>query len=615
MFGEYFDAHPLRETLEQPPLRLFPPADDRAAWEGVTPEDRTDLLALADRYRDIPYPICTATQFMAFVRSGSRSAYENPYFLRRKKLVAAVMDYCVSGRADALDDVVDGLWCVCEETSWVISAHNGSAHAGMRPVKERPLPDAENPYVDLFAAQTAATLADTLYLLEDQLDAVSPLIARRVRREIERRVLAPFMQHDDFWWMGMIRRDVNNWTPWIISNVMETALLLERDSVRRAEMIARGMRMLDSYLAVLPEDGGCDEGAGYFNMAGASLFDCLESVYLASEGRVSFYGEPFIRRIGEFPTKAHMAGPVFLNFADCDLKPYLDGDRLYLYGLRTGNEQLAALGSCLHAGRMADPARIRPRDVPQMSRVLSALFTDVPALAPEAPPAFDSMPALQVFVWRGEGVALALKGGHNEENHNHNDVGSFIVYADGEPVIVDMGNRVYTARTFGPDRYTLDNTRSMNHNVPMVGGFEQAAGRAHAARDVRADERGATMELADAYPREAGVESLVREMTFDGGEIRLRDRAVLSAPQEITWVFMLRDKPECGPGEARFGPLTLRFDPSLACAAREMPVTDERMARNFPGSLWRLTLTAAPAREHEQTMTMIRSGADEQPCQ
>ena len=115
MFGEYFDAHPLRETLEQPPLRLFPPADDRAAWEGVTPEDRADLLALADRYRDVPYPICTATQFMAFVRNGSRSAYEDPYFLRRKKLVAAVMDYCVSGRADALDDVVDGLIDRCAD--------------------------------------------------------------------------------------------------------------------------------------------------------------------------------------------------------------------------------------------------------------------------------------------------------------------------------------------------------------------------------------------------------------------------------------------------------------------------------------------------------------------
>lgn len=63
----------------------------------------------------------------------------------------------------------------------------------------RPLPDVTNPYVDLFAAQTAATLADVLYLLQDRLDAVSPLIARRARREIDLRVVTPFLTHDDFW--------------------------------------------------------------------------------------------------------------------------------------------------------------------------------------------------------------------------------------------------------------------------------------------------------------------------------------------------------------------------------------------------------------------------------
>ena len=604
MFREWICQNDLRALLI-PAYRPYPPRQERAAWDALPAAVRDELLRWGDEAFN-GYPMLTATRFLAFSRTGDRQAWEQPYFERRRKLIGAALAECVTDDGWYMDAVVDGLWCICEETSWVISAHNGSAHAGIRPLSPSVLPDPENPYIDLFAAQTAAALADTLYLLEDKIDTVSPLIARRVRQEIDRRVLVPFMRRDDFWWMGMIRHDVNNWTPWIISNVLEAALLLERDVLRRAEMVARGMQMLDSYLAVLPEDGGCDEGAGYFNMAGASLFDCLESVYQATAGRVSFYGEPFIRRIGAFPVKAHIAGPVFLNFADCDLKPYLDGDRLYLYGLRTGDERLAALGSVLHAERMADPASIRPKDTPQMSRVLSALFTQVPTLAPQTPPAFDELPALQVFIWRGDGLTLAVKGGHNGENHNHNDVGSFMVYADGGPVVVDMGNRVYTAKTFGPDRYTIDNTRSMNHNVPLIGGYEQAAGCEYAARDVRANERGVSMELADAYPREAGVESLMREMSLDGDGIRLHDRATLTEQREITWVFMLRDEPVCSPGEACFGPLTMRFDASLRCAVEEMPVTDARMARNFPGSLWRLTLTAAPAREHEQTMILTR---------
>lgn len=76
------------------------------------------------------------------------------------------------------------------------------------------------------------------------------------------------MNRDDFWWMGMIRKDVCNWTPWILSNVIDTLLLLERDIRRRREGVTRALRMLDSYLAVLPADGGVRRGRGLFQHGG-----------------------------------------------------------------------------------------------------------------------------------------------------------------------------------------------------------------------------------------------------------------------------------------------------------------------------------------------------------
>lgn len=609
MFREFLEKNDMRALLSAPgAYHPFPRRQERAFFMGLEREVREELLAWGKEAAQ-GYPMLTATQFLAFSRTGSRLAYETPYFERRVKLMGAALAECVADDGTYLDSVIDGMWCICEESAWVVSAHNGSDHPGQRPMNERPLPDVTNPYVDLFAAQTAAALADTLYLLEDKLDAVSPLIARRVRAEIERRVIQPFMTHDDFWWMGMIRHDVCNWTPWILSNVIEILLILERDSIRRAQGVARAMRMLDSYLAVVPADGGCDEGAGYFNMAGAALFDCLESLYMATDGRVSFYDEPLIRNIASFPLKAHIDGPYFLNFADCDVQPQLDGERIYRFGVRTGNAALASLGAWLHDRRMhaRSVCPVRPVDTPQMSRVLNTLFADIPQGAPQEPPAHCALPDLQVFSWRENGLYAAIKGGHNGENHNHNDVGSFIVYADGQPQIVDMGNKVYTALTFGPQRYTLDNTRARNHNIPLVGGVEQAAGREHAARGVRADEHGVRMDIAGAYPAEAGVQALEREMTVKGGRICLTDRIALQKEQRVTWVFMLREKPSLVPGEARFGPLALRHDPALAQSVEEMPVTDARMRRNFPGSFWRLTLESAPAMRHEQIFSITRS--------
>lgn len=608
MFGTYLDQCDLTRLLvPREGYHPFPRRQAREKWESLSKEKREALLAWGEEAQS-GYPMLTATQFLAFSRHGSRAAYETPYFARRHKLIGAVLAECVADDGTYLDAVIDGLWCICEETSWVISAHNGSDHPGAKPMNRRPLPDVSSPYIDLFAAQTAAALADTLYLLSDKLDAVSPLIVRRVRGEIERRILHPFVTHDDFWWMGMIRHDVCNWTPWILSNVIDTTLLLVDDRIRRGEIVDRALRMLDSYLAVMPRDGGCDEGAGYFNMAGASLLDCLESVYLATEDKVSFYGEPHIRAIGAFPLKAHVDGAYFLNFADCDAMPAMDGERIHRFGERTGNPALAALGAWLHRREMKANPSGRPLDTPQMHRTLCKLFAEIPedagALRHEA---FEALPDLQVFTWRRDGLFAAIKGGSNGENHNHNDVGSFIVYADGEPQIVDMGNRTYTAKTFGPERYTLDNTRARNHNIPLVGDAEQQAGRAFCARDVRADEHGARMDIGGAYPPEAGVRSLVRSLEWQGQGVVLTDEAELAPARAMTWVFMLRSRPELTAGQARFGRLALAFDPTLEADAQEMPVTDARMARNFPGSLWRLTLRAPAACTHRQTFTIMRS--------
>ena len=601
MFAAYLNAHPLHEHLGTPEnYHPFPRRQERAAWNTIAESEKKQILAWADEAR-AGYPMVTATQFLAFCRTGDRMAYEKPYFARRSLLMGAVLGECLLDDGTYLDAVIDGLWCICEETTWVLSAHNGSDHPGRPPMNERPLPDAANPYVDLFAAQTAATLADILYLLEDKLDRVSPLIARRVRQEIDRRVVTPFMTHDDFWWMGMIRKDVCNWTPWILSNVIDVLLLLERDGWRRSEGVTRALRMLDSYLAVLPEDGGCDEGAGYFNMAGAALFDALESVYTATNGHISFFDEPLIRKIAMFPLHAHIAGRYFINFADCDAQPLLDGERIARFGMRTKQPELERFGLWLAKQRSS----VRPLDTPQMSRVLQRLF--MPAVQTEEPKGkpFSALPNLQVFAWRRGGLYVAAKGGHNGESHNHNDIGNLIVYADGEPEIIDVGNCVYTAKTFGAERYELMNTRSKNHNVPLIGGMEQVCGRQHAAKDVWADENGVRMDIAGAYPEH--VISLIRRIEIDKDRLTVSDEVTLDKAENVTFTLMLRHKPTIQNGHAVFGKLSMTFDPAMTVSLEEIPVTDARMARNFPGSVWRLGITSGEGKTHQIKVEIRRA--------
>lgn len=602
MFDAYLNAHSLREVLADMPVCLFPCMDDRAAWDKVAEEDRAELLNVAAQYVSIPYPACTATQFLSFVRTGSRSDYEQPYFARRRKLMAAVLHGCLTGTTEQLDEVVDGLWCICEETSWVISAHNVNPIPGARPAVERPLPDEENPYIDLFSAQTGMILSLTCQLLARQLDCVTPMLRRRVRREVEKRILTPFLTRDDFWWMGFVRKDLCNWTPWIVSNVLVCAVSWMQDRTQLAELMARALRMVDRWLNVVPEDGGCDEGAGYWNMAGGALLDILTLLERVTDGQATFYHEEKVRRILSFPAKMQLDNGWFVNFADCDARPFLSGERMQRAGEVLRDVTLERMGSVLRGTPWQ-----QVEDVPHMTRLLMRLHHPAACGVAEPPAQRDVyLPDLQVRVVQQQGMVLCCKGGHNGESHNHNDVGSFMLYVDGQPALVDAGNMTYTAKTFSDARYTLWNTRSAYHNVPLVGVHEQQAGREYAARHVQPLPFGLRLDMAAAYGADAGVERAERSLSLEDGRLTLADTIALRAPQPVTWVFLLKEKPVVTANEAVFGHLRMGIPQGMETRVEEIPITDARMQRSYPGSLWRLCVTAPAKKEHSMVWNVER---------
>ena len=592
MFTTFLQSHPMEEMLREGSRSLYPAAGDRQAWDGVPEEMRMEIRKLAAAWRDIPYPMRSASGFLAFVRNGSRQADEKPYFTRRKKLCAAVLNACAFPEEAETDAIIDGIWCICEESSWVISAHNVNPVPGAPKPAEYPLPDPKKPYIDLFSAQTGMILSLASTLLEERLDAVTPMIRQRIRSEIRGRILRPFMATDDFWWMGVRRKDLNNWTPWILSNIMVCAVLDPMPRVNLAGILERCCEMLDRYLDVLPEDGGCDEGAGYWNMAGGALLDCLEILEKVTGGGMAFWTDEKIRNILAFPRRAALANGWFVNFADCDARPFLSGERLERAGERLGDSALTALGTQIR-GHVADQLD----DVPHLTRVLDLLFHPAAETAKAAVSGDEWLPDLQVrVVRRGEWI-LACKGGHNGENHNHNDVGSFILLQGGEPAVVDAGNMIYTAKTFSEDRYTLWNVQAQWHNLPMIGGAAQREGAEHRSEKAERTPDGMALNLEKAYGAEAGVKRLRRSFLLSGEGLRLRDEVELEEEKPVTWVFLLREKPAWKNGRVTAGRMQIRCPEGLDFSAEEKPVTDPRMARNWPGSLWRVRLQGKPAKD------------------
>ena len=585
MFNTFLQEHPLEKQLREGTRELYPAAEDRKAWDGIPAEYRQEIRELAEQYGKIPYPERSAAGFLAFARTGDRQADEKPYFTRRRKLCAAVLRCCAFPGEDP-EEVVDGIWHLCEESTWVISAHNVNPIPGAPKPSEYPLPDIRNPYIDLFSAQTGMILSLTVSLMGTKLDSVSPVIRKRVQEEIRRRILRPFMETDDFWWMGVRRKDLNNWTPWILSNIMICAVLDPMPRGELAEVLTRACGMLDRYLDVLPEDGGCDEGPGYWNMAGGALLDCLTLLERVTGGRMSFRENGKIRNILRFPLTADLGNGWFANFADCDARPFISGERLETAGRMLEDPALTALGTRMR-GTIADQLN----DVPHFTRVLDLLFHPPTEEKTDAEAPGDSwLPDLQVRKIRRGNWTLACKGGHNGESHNHNDVGSFILMQDGEPAIVDAGNMVYTAKTFSAERYTLWNVRACWHNLPLIGSAEQREGAEHAARNVNPTPDGLALDLEGTYDETAGIRQLRRNFVLDAEGLTMTDEGTLASAQQVTWIFLLRHEPVWQNGRITAGNLEILCPEGLAFEAEEKPVTDPRMARNWPGSLWRVSL-------------------------
>jgi len=633
MLSQRYPLAQLRSLLlPRPDWQPYPTIVDRDAWSALPANLRQAYVEAGETLLGYEWPALPATLFLQFARNGNRRNYEIPHFERRGKLNELVIAECIENQGRFLDDIVNGIWAICEESFWGVPAHIGRQAAG------RGLPDTREVIVDLFAAETGALLAWTSYLLGDRLDSVWHLLRDRIAREVDQRILAPCLERDDYHWMGFDNpaRRVNNWNPWICSNWLACTLLLEEDEARRQASVFKILRTVDNFIDPYPRDGGCDEGPSYWGRAGASLFDNLELLYSATNGAIDVYGEPLIQEIGRFIHRVHIADDYYINFADAPALVYPDAMLVYRYGLRIGDQEMAALGAWLaerqevQSGGSDESAErkagaLKKRNVPtSMARRLPAIFSlSTLPTTPVAPPLPRDvwLPEIEVMVARDQagltaGFFVGAKGGHNAESHNHNDIGNFVIYVDGKPVIVDAGVETYTAKTFSERRYEIWTMQSAYHSLlPTMDGVQQLPGADYKATNVtyQADDAAAalTLDIAAAYPPEAHIDRWQRTVTLQRGKaVQIQDDYLLS-PQPTT--LDLSIVTPCAvdiatPGVIRFGerPILaermagtgqLTYDAALFTATTEtIPIRDERLGGAWGESLTRIVLrTAQPA--------------------
>ena len=558
-------------------------------WSRLSDEVKAALIADGEAALMQAYPTLTATAYLAYTRTGDRAGFETHYFARRRMLNAFVLAECVEGQGRFLDRIVDGVGLISEESGWQLPAHNSYERGG----KRLALPDPDRPVIDLFAAETGALLAVVAQLLGP---ALHPEVVSRIDRELELRIYRPYVDHH-FWWMGNGDEPMNNWTVWCTQNVLLSVFTRPTSEELRRAVVVKAAASLDAFLKDYGEDGACEEGVLYYGHAGLCLFNAMVVLDAIAPGCFTpLWREPKVRNIAEYVVNMHVEGALYFNFADSSAVVERCGAREFLFGKAVGSVMLADFAA---ADWASERALTLPDEINLFYRVQAAFA--VAALdghrggLPRKADVF--LESIGLLVARDEHFALAAKAGDNGDSHNHNDVGSVIVYKDGRPVLIDVGVETYTKKTFSAERYDIWTMQSAYHNLPTFEDVMQRDGAAFAARNVvttLGDQAASIeMEIAGAYPSEAGVRSYRRTVWLDKGRaVTIADS--YDGDRRATLSLMLAMEPTIEDERIVLpGLASILLEGAETPTVETIPIQDARLRRAWPDKLYRVLVPFA----------------------
>lgn len=577
----------------------YPAYDDRAGWDQLIGDSKEDIIKAGQQYLDYHWTVVRATDYLEYEKSGNRNTMQNPNNQNARVFSILLMAELAEGKGRFVNDLMNGVLFFSEMTSWA-----ESAHLAVFQKTRRAMPDFREDVLELHQGGMAQMLSWTYYFLKDSFDKIDPMIALRLRHELQKRELDPFMQRDDFWWMGRNYKEgalLNNWTPWCNANALLCFMLLEDNPDTLAKAVYKSMESVDKFLNYVKSDGACEEGPSYWGHASGKLYDYLSELSLITGGKINLFGNEQIRKMGEYIARSYIGDEWVANFADASARAgEVNTSLIYRYGVAVNSKMMKSMAAMRE--------KLYPSKLPSSWMDLYIGLETLrfrPLLNKEKSefkyPDFTWYPQTEFCYMRSGGAFLAAKGGFNNESHNHNDVGTFILAFDNVPVMIDAGVGTYTRKTFSKERYTIWTMQSDYHNLPMINGVSEQFGAQYKARNVKADAKSLSFsaDIAGAYPTEAAVEHWTRSYQLKKNRLLISDNFILKeakAPNKVnflTWGNVDISKKGLVVINVKGITAVLSYDAAtFEPSIEKVSLTDPRLSKVWGSEIYRITLTA-----------------------
>lgn len=444
--------------------------------------------------KDKTIPQITFSLETAIFSNGNRTKFENVYFARRRQMSAyALMSMLYPENEEYIKRLEDVICEICNEYSWQLPAH--------RPADRFNCRDG----IALFSAETGLYLAEIKAMLCGRLN---PLVVERITAELKWRIIESFKKNTCYF-----ERLKSNWAA--VCGGAVGAIFLYEDADGYIEVKPRIEKCMQNYLDGCFDEGATSEGLDYWGYGFAYFVLYHDLLRRYTFGRLDYFSRDFgyaknekLRNLSEFCNSLCLDNENIVSFSDCSIKlSYTIWLHEFLnkeYQTEMPPTECGDLGGGL--GKFSWMIR-------------SCVYYTPERKTKNLPLMKKHYKEMQWYIERKANYSFAAKGGHNAEEHNHNDVGSFIVTHNGKCIFADLGAPEYIANGRNVD--DVLNVSSLGHSVPIINGKSQKSGREYSGV-LSVDENTVDMSFAKAYPTE--IKSIERKFTLLEDKIILCDK-------------------------------------------------------------------------------------------
>ncbi len=394
--------------------------------------------------------------------------------------------------------------------------------------------------VDLFAAETARLFTDVLASVGDRLP---DYVSDRIKIEISRRIIEPMKVYDFKW-----KTETNNWAAVCAAGV--GMALLHFGSTEDVERVLPMLYdSIESFLSGYGTDGCCQEGYAYWNYGFGHFLVFARTVLDYTNGQVNYFKRDIVKKIALYPQNVRMSKHKIISFSDGSSEfTFSAGAMSYLkkiYGDVFENPDLS-LGT--NSGNVYSIKELLWFD------------TDYESVTPKNNVIYYDH--AQWYIKKNDKFSFAAKGGHNNEPHNHNDIGSFMIVTKNDEIpLADFGCGVYDKKTFDINyRYDMLVNSSRGHSVPVINGQYQCFGDEYRAKNVCHGDDFFSLELTDAYPKGL-IDKISRRFKITDDSVIMED--IFEFNENTNSVFeriVSWSEPELGDGFVKFASAKVVYD-------------------------------------------------------